>query len=98
MIVFDVTKESSFENVKIWKKEFENCVNLQVNGKSIPFLLVGNKIDMIGSRKIEKETAEDWCRNNSQIIYFETTAKDGTAVQELCQSDETKEFKTRNYL
>ena len=52
VIVFDVTKESSFENVKIWKKEFVNCVNLQVIGKCIPFLLVGNKIDMIESRKI----------------------------------------------
>ena len=53
------------------------------NDKSIPFILVGNKIDLTNSRKVSEEEAREWCKRNGELAYFETSAKDGTAVKEV---------------
>ncbi len=33
-------------------------------------------------RKVSKKKAQDWCEKNGGLIYFETSAKDGTGVND----------------
>ena len=82
IITFDVTHPKSFSNLEVWKKEFEMCTANKDNNKPIPFILIGNKIDLIDSRKVLEEEAREWCKQNGELVYFETSAKDGTAVKE----------------
>lgn len=50
--------------------------------KSFPFVLLGNKIDKEQDRKTDTNTAQDWCRNNNDMLYFETSAKEGVSVEQ----------------
>ena len=45
MLVFDVSRQRTFESVAKWKKEIDERVRLP-NGKALPVLLVGNKCDI----------------------------------------------------
>lgn len=83
MITYDVTQPKSFSSVEIWKKEFEMCLGSKDSSKAIPFILIGNKVDLIHSRKVPEDKAREWCRRNGDMPYFETSAKDGTAVKEV---------------
>jgi len=41
-----------------------------------PFLLLGNKIDLgEDTRVVPRSKAENWCKNNGNAHYIETSAK-----------------------
>lgn len=82
VITFDVTQPKTFTNLEVWKKEFETCLGFKDNNKTIPFILLGNKVDLINSRKVSIDQAKEWCKHNGDLEYFETSAKDGTAVKD----------------
>ena len=49
VLVFDITNYQSFENIdKIWRKEYMQA-NGHQNGKNFPYLLLGNKYDIIAN-------------------------------------------------
>mmetsp|Transcript_11526 Transcript_11526/g.19498 ORF Transcript_11526/g.19498 Transcript_11526/m.19498 type:complete len:80 (-) Transcript_11526:155-394(-) len=50
--------------------------------KSFPFVLIGNKLDRENDRKVAGERAQAWCKENNDMQYFETSAKEGTSVNE----------------
>ena len=52
LVVFDITKKSSFNKVDLWIQELK-----EVAGDDIHIILVGNKIDLIEERKISSEDA-----------------------------------------
>ena len=76
IIVFDVTREETFNHVKNWMLEF------QIIGKPIPIVLVGNKIDLVDQRKVQQEDAENLAKELN-ISYIETSAKEGENVEEV---------------
>ena len=65
-LVFDVTKEDSFNHLEQWKKYILNIVEAII-------IIVGNKIDLKDNRKISKEDAENFCTKNN-LKYFEVSA------------------------
>ena len=68
IIVFSVTDQSSFINVRDFY-----YVNIK-NKLPCPIVLVGNKIDLSVKREIEKEEAEQLARQLNMDEYIETSA------------------------
>jgi len=79
MIVFDVTREKTFQAVIKWKADIDD--NLEVDGLSIPVVLLANKIDL-AEEPLDKEMMEKFCRDNKFIGWFETSAKDNINIDQ----------------
>ncbi|CAJ1357209.1 unnamed protein product [Effrenium voratum] len=72
MLVMDVTNPDCLEDVDHW-------LNV-MKANSIPTkLLIGNKVDL--GRRIDSAAAEKFAEERG-LVYFETSAKDGTGVEE----------------
>lgn len=68
ILVFDVTTEVTFVNVKKWLQEIEDN-----DCQSVPRVLVGNKIDC-PNRAVQTESAEKFAKSK-KLAYFESSAK-----------------------
>jgi len=80
ILVFDVTVYKTFENLNNWRREFLIQAD-PYDPDHFPFILIGNKVDM-PDRAVSRAAAERWARANNNMPYFETSAKDGTNVEE----------------
>ena len=76
-IVYDITSRKTFDNVVIWLKE---CRDMCF--KDILIVLVGNKSDLEGRRAVSFEEGQKFADDN-QLLFFETSAKDGSNIQEI---------------
>ena len=45
-------------------------------------MLIGNKLDKENERKVPASKAEAWCKENNDMPYFETSAKEGFKVND----------------
>ncbi len=54
-VVYDVTDQESFNNVKQWLNEIDRYANENVNK-----LLVGNKSDLVSKKVVDTATAKVW--------------------------------------
>lgn len=70
MIVYDITNQTSFDNVGMWLQELK----AHVHPTTILFL-IGNKSDLDHMRVVKKETADRFARENN-MVFFETSALD----------------------
>ena len=53
------------------------------NPDQIPFFVLGNKVDKPPNEiQVPGDTVEAYLRQNPDVIYFETSALDGSNVQE----------------
>lgn len=78
LLVFDLSRESTFKKMSAWL--FEMYIIL---GKKIPFILVGNKVDLIPEiGKIVDTDAAEWLVKRENAFYIETSAKTGDNVEE----------------
>ncbi len=68
LIVFDITNVLSYEKMKQWAGEIQTSVN------NIVITIVGNKVDLQHRRKVSKEDAIEYCRQED-FEYYETSAK-----------------------
>lgn len=77
--VFDLSRRSSFTNLESWQSEVEKVIGQK------PCVLVGNKLDLAekGNREIGKEEGEALKGELGAELYFETSAKEGTLVDEV---------------
>ena len=50
LVVYDVTKDTSFKNIQIWLKRVENAADVK-----IVKMLIGNKIDLTNMRAVTTE-------------------------------------------
>jgi len=75
VLVFDVTNEESFLNIQKWLSDVDKATD-----KSVFKILVGNKADMIDTRKVSQSQAEAYSQAMG-IPYIETSAKEGTNIQ-----------------
>ena len=80
LLLFDVTKKSSFNACKNYLEE----VRLNSDRKCVIYL-VGNKIDLENERQITKEEAEDFAKKEN-IKYIETSAIKNMKVTEAFTS------------
>ncbi|GAB2275186.1 hypothetical protein Dimus_009948 [Dionaea muscipula] len=76
MVVYDVTDQESFNNVKQWLNEIDRYASDSVNK-----LLVGNKSDLAANRAVSSETAKSFA-DEIGIPFLETSAKDATNVEQ----------------
>ncbi|CAN6457006.1 unnamed protein product [Victoria cruziana] len=76
IIVYDVTDQESFNNVKQWLNEIDRYASDNVNK-----LLVGNKCDMAANKVVSSETAKSFA-DEIGIPFLETSAKDSTNVEQ----------------
>ena len=79
ILTFDVTSTESFGNLKYWISSFKE--NMEKKNIFIPVIIIGNKIDLVDSREINKEDAEKFSKEKN-YKYFETSAKTGEGVDE----------------
>ena len=73
LFVFDVTKKESFNNIKLWLTDSQNCE------ANISKILIGNKIDLEEEREVSNETIENFA-SKKEMKFFETSAKEGTNI------------------
>ena len=74
--MFDITNFQSFKSVSKWLKEIKDRCN-----ENVVILLIGNKKDLEEKRAVKKVAAAEWAAKH-QIAYVETSATEGTNVQE----------------
>ena len=77
LLLYDITKITSFENIREWIRDIKE----EVSEKAIIFL-IGNKIDLTDNRKISKEKGEELAEEY-KIPFFEASAKSGENVDEV---------------
>ena len=78
IIVYDITNQTSFDDLKYWIQSIENNINLQ--NKIIPAIIIGNKIDIL-EREVDNISAENFAKE-IKYKYFEVSAKSGQGVDE----------------
>ncbi len=78
LILFDYTKIETLENITEWLEEAQNYVK----DTSIPYLLIGNKIDLANSREKVKNEAEQLADQHN-CSFFETSASTGEGIDEI---------------
>lgn len=78
ILVYDVTRTDSFENLEQWLKEV--CTYTPGNGESVVKLLVGNKCDL--ERKVPKEQADAWARSQG-MLFLEASAKTRLGIRQV---------------
>merc|ERR1712190_379167 len=61
------------------KQKFESQTQID-NPKDYPFLLLGNKSDLKGQRKVSEQMGKDYASRHS-MFFFETSAKDGNNIK-----------------
>ena len=106
IILFDITNSNSFLKVKEYietsKNYFSKCkdeiINLEdklitqpESFNDIPILIIGNKSDLVGQRKVNKEQVEDFIlflnkdENYSFINYYEISVKENSGIDIIFQ-------------
>ncbi|CAH0047073.1 unnamed protein product [Clonostachys solani] len=81
VLMYDINNEKSFQSLKNWLKGcYDACFNLEID--NFPVILLGNKTDDGENRQVTPEQALQFCAENGDIPYFETSAKDATNLHE----------------
>lgn len=76
VLVYDITRRESFEQIDWWQQE------IQKNAGNIPYILVGNKIDLEEYRMVDIDEGEKKA-NQGGVSFFETSAKENINVDEV---------------
>jgi len=85
LVVFDVTRVSTFEAVTKWKNDIDAKVMLP-DGKPIPVVLLANKCDLAKEGLVKNAAQMDkHCEDKGFIGWFETSAKDSLNIDKACR-------------
>ena len=76
IVVYDVTDQESFNNVKVWLQEIDRYAN-----ENVTKLLVGNKSDLTSKKVVDYETAKAFA-DELGIPFLETSAKSAANVEQ----------------
>ncbi|KAJ7996367.1 hypothetical protein DPEC_G00236360 [Dallia pectoralis] len=77
LVVFDVTRASTFEAVLKWKDDLDTKVSL-IHGKPVPAVLLANKSDQVFSQQPKLDA---FCLEHGFMGWFETSAKENTNIE-----------------
>jgi len=86
IVVFDVSRSTTFEAVLKWKNDIDCKVTLPPDDHPIPVVLLGNKIDLAkdASQKTPVQM-EKYCEENGFCGWFETSAKDNLNIEKAAK-------------
>ena len=76
VLVFDLTRKNSFDNIEQWIK----IINENTTPKYM--ILIGNKSDLVTQREVNKETVLNFCRVR-KFNYLEVSAKNNDNVETM---------------
>ncbi|XP_073245424.1 ras-related protein Rab-37-like isoform X2 [Porites lutea] len=74
LLLYDVTSESSFENIRAWLSEIYEYAS-----SDVIIMLLGNKADLTNQRVISREQGEQLAKTHN-VAFMETSAKSGLNV------------------
>lgn len=77
IIVYDITKEESFQTLKNWVKELR-----QHGPPNIVVAIAGNKCDLSDAREVTEKDAKDYA-DSIHAIFVETSAKNSININEI---------------
>lgn len=104
-IVFDVTRQSTFEAVSKWKNDLDSKVQLQ-DGKPIPCVLLANKCDQPKEGIVNKASEMDkFCEEKGFLGWYDTSAKENIniddaakfLVKKILENDRANNFSTPDH-
>ncbi|XP_019171648.1 PREDICTED: ras-related protein RABA2a [Ipomoea nil] len=79
LLVYDVTKPTTFENVSRWLKELRDHAD-----SNIVIMLIGNKADLSHLRAVATEDAQSYAEREG-LSFIETSALEATNVEKSFQ-------------
>lgn len=85
LIVFDVTVEESFGNVRRWLHELQTVQDHSAHATRPQILLIANKVDLVRQRVVETHRVEELAAE-LHVPFLETSAKSNTNVLEAFQA------------
>ncbi|KAG6780029.1 hypothetical protein POTOM_016436 [Populus tomentosa] len=80
LLVYDVTKPTTFENVSRWLKELRDHAD-----SNIVIMLIGNKTDLKHLRAVATEDAQSYAEKEG-LAFIETSALEATNVEKSFQT------------
>ncbi|KAF2293925.1 hypothetical protein GH714_005741 [Hevea brasiliensis] len=80
LLVYDVTKPTTFENVSRWLKELRDHADA-----NIVIMLIGNKTDLKHLRAVATEDAQSYAEREG-LSFIETSALEATNVERAFQT------------
>lgn len=81
IIVYDVTRRESFDNVKGWYQTIFDVVEVDKSRKITPCMIIGNKIDLRDKRVVKMDEGLK-LSEKLDSLYVETSAKENQGVDE----------------
>ena len=94
LVGFDLTKPKTLEQVEFWINQIESN---KTKDSSISLVLFGNKCDMKEEIQVKEEDIEK-IKEKYNLRYYETSAKDGTNVQNIFEYLAKIVLKSRGFL
>jgi len=95
IICFDITNEESFNKMKDWVEELRN--HQSSGAEDLVLAIACNKCDLESERVVSKARAEQFAKK-VDALFFETSAKEGTGVNELFLNISESVIKSKGYL
>lgn len=77
LLVYDITNYSSFHNCQKWYSEIKKYMETNT-----PIILIGNKNDLLRSRSVLSEEAQDYA-NIHKMAFYETSALDNSNIEQI---------------
>ena len=76
LIIYDITRRETFENINKWILELKN------NEDNVIIILIGNKSDLEENREVDYDIGKNFAEENN-MIFFETSALSGRGVDNV---------------
>ena len=80
-LVYDITSQQSFDSLSRWRDGFHENAGPS-DPQSFPFVCIGNKLDQEQERQVARARGEQWARDNNNMLFYETSAVEGTCIEE----------------
>ena len=77
IVVYDITKEDTFERAKTWVRELQRQAS-----SNIVIAVAGNKVDLAAKRIVSYAEASAYAEENS-LLFMETSAKTGLNAENI---------------
>ena len=78
LIVYDITKQESFDKLPKWIEQLNEVVGIN----NVVIGVVGNKSDLYEDQVVSKETGEEYAKT-IKALFFETSAMDKESIDNL---------------
>ena len=75
MIIYDITKEGTFESLDKWYTKLTESAD-----ENIVIMACGNKTDLVDERQVSKESAEEFAQEK-EVLFIETSALESSNVE-----------------